>query len=126
MKSFDLDSVARRGGKVAKTFAGESFPMRRWRLIIWSMAVVLLAVGCFGVLLLPSLTAMGAAERHYAEAKTNLQAVDRRQEALENQVLAMRTHIDSVMLGARREYRLIMPGERLEILQVQHKDQASK
>ncbi|MCB2155418.1 septum formation initiator family protein [bacterium] len=93
--------------------------MMRWRLVIWATLALLLAVGAFSLLLAPSLTDMHRAKVHYAEARENLEAVDLQQKVLENQVTALRTHIDSIELGARREYRLIKPGEKLEILQVQ-------
>lgn len=90
--------------------------MMRWRLILGATVTLFLALGAFGLLLAPSLTEMRSAKERYAQAQANLSAVDRRQEVLENQVTALRTHIDSVELGARREYRLVKPGERMEIL----------
>lgn len=90
--------------------------MRRLRLTLWGLTVLVGIVGAFGLLHAPALETRSSSRAQYEEAKAELDAITARRRALESRVNDLRTRVDSVELSARVEYRLVRPGERIEII----------
>jgi len=90
--------------------------MRRLRLTLWGLIVLVGIVGAFGLLYAPALESRSASRAQYEEAKAELDAVTARRRSLETRVADLRTRVDSVELSARTEYRLVRPGERVEVI----------
>ncbi len=98
--------------------------MRRLRLILWTCFFLTAVAGVFVLLFLPGLTARNNARAQYKLAQQGVEEIQSTKFELENRLSALRTHVDSVELGARVEYRLIKPGERIELIESAPDDQA--
>ena len=91
--------------------------MRRVRLTLLGVLIVVLIVTAFGLLYAPALSNREEARQSWEQARQELEELSTRRLLLEDNVSALRTRVDSVELSARVQYRLIRPGERVEILE---------
>jgi cell division protein FtsB len=92
--------------------------MRALRLSFWLAMFVAVAAGAFALHFLPAQRDLAEARRAFETARRDLEAAGHEVRDLEARVQGLRTNVDAVELGARTEYRLIRPGERLELVQV--------
>ncbi|MBX3729131.1 MAG: hypothetical protein KF858_08085 [Candidatus Sumerlaeia bacterium] len=92
--------------------------MRALRLGFWLAMFLAVAAGAFALHFLPAQRDLAEARRAFQAAHGDLKAAETEVRDLEARVQGLRTNVDAVELGARTEYRLIRPGERLELVQV--------
>lgn len=90
--------------------------MKRWRVAVAIGALLLGMVTAFALIYVPTQRDLRASRANYERARADFEQTQEQQRQLERRLEALRTRVDSVELGARTEYRLVRPGERLEIL----------
>ncbi len=83
--------------------------------ILLSVAVVGLIGLAFGSTFLMVRDTRDRARQNYEQVLNALQATEAERLLLEQQIESLRTHVDAVRLQARNEFRLILPGERIEV-----------
>lgn len=103
--------------------ASRSELMRNLRLVLWLGLFVSCAAGAFFLHFLPSRQRIVEARRSFAGAQSDLQKTTADLKELETRLFNLQTNVDAVELGARAEYRLVRPGERLELITWRDADQ---
>lgn len=96
----------------------EGAGLRRVRLFFWWTLLVGALAVVFIYSYVPAELRVWQAREEYDAARAMLEDVTRQRAELEGRLTDLYTRVDSVELGARSEYRLIRPGERLEILEL--------
>ena len=92
--------------------------MKRLRTAIWLGLILVLTTGAFVSLYVPSMREVAEARADYNLTRERLESVNNQTRSLEGRLDDLQTRVDSVVLDARREYRLVKPGERLELIHV--------
>jgi cell division protein FtsB len=90
--------------------------MRHLRLVLWLLLFVSLATGTFFLHFLPARERVAEARVSLEDAQEDLGLTTAEQKQLETRLFNLQTNVDAVELGARAEYRLVRPGERLELI----------
>lgn len=81
-------------------------------------SVICLVLLAYGATFLTVRDAHSRARTGFDQAQTDLQETERSRQLLESRIESLRTHVDAVRLQARNEFRLIMPGERIEVIAI--------
>ena len=80
------------------------------------LLLVVLGIGAFALPYAHSLADRSAAHAALRAAETNLRDAQARRTGLADRLAALRSQANQVEVAARSEFRLIMPGERFEVL----------
>lgn len=93
----------------------------RWTIVASAIvvaSVVCLIVLAFGSTFLSIRDSRARALKSFAQAQAELQETEHARELLESRIESLRTHVDAVRLQARNEFRLMMPGEHIEVITI--------
>jgi cell division protein FtsB len=94
----------------------EAGPTKSKRVWVFLAFVAVCLGGVYALTWAVGRQQLASARESYQAGRARLGAAQAQQRALEARLAALRTQTDFVELGARQEYRLIRPGERLEVI----------
>lgn len=92
--------------------------VKRLRSAFWLVVLAVALGGAFGLNYWYAHESLVQAREKHAWAQDELERATLRKEGLQRQASALRSQTDALILDARREYRLVFPDERIELIHV--------
>lgn len=91
--------------------------MRKLIICLFLLTTLSLSVGIYVLYDLPTRQSLAAAEESYQEVRSLLQSKTLLQKQKNLHYDSLQNQVDSVELDARRQFRLIRPGEKIAIIE---------